>query len=30
MPSPRHLTALIVAGAFLLGGCATRGPVRTV
>ena len=29
MPIPRHFTALIAAGAFLLGGCATRGPVPT-
>ena len=29
MPIPRHLSALIVAGAVLLGGCATRGPVPT-
>ena len=29
MPIPRHLSALILAAAFLLGGCASRGPVPT-
>ena len=29
MPIPRNLGALILAGAFLLGGCASRGPVPT-
>ncbi|MEG1114039.1 MAG: ABC transporter, partial [Janthinobacterium sp.] len=29
MPIPRHLTALLLASAFLLGGCASRGPVPT-
>ena len=29
MPITRHLTALLLASAFLLGGCASRGPVPT-
>ena len=29
MPIPRKLSALILAAAFLLGGCASRGPVPT-
>ncbi|KKO64556.1 hypothetical protein VM94_01933 [Janthinobacterium sp. KBS0711] len=29
MPIPRNLSALILAAAFLLGGCASRGPVPT-
>lgn len=29
MPIPRNLRALILAAAFLLGGCASRGPVPT-
>ena len=29
MPIPRHLTALLLASAFLLGGCASRGPLPT-
>ncbi|MGK5080281.1 ABC-type transport auxiliary lipoprotein family protein [Janthinobacterium sp. HLX7-2] len=29
MQIPRHLSVLALASAFLLGGCATRGPVPT-
>jgi len=29
MPIPRNISALILAAAFLLGGCASRGPVPT-
>ncbi|MGK5007375.1 ABC-type transport auxiliary lipoprotein family protein [Janthinobacterium sp. LB2P70] len=29
MPIPRNLSALILAAAFLLGGCASRSPVPT-